>query len=237
MYLAGATNADFNVRFKNQYIADSVFLITDALEEVSISKGSNNIRANVTDIGSIIYKNNSACIAISLSRVDPGIVFSDIDVHFNVVATNTIATQMGGFHLSSTAKLVNPYPYNWIPEIYLRNIKISGYIDRSQQTVSGNVTGDIYIYTMDELDNSQHATVENLSIDQVTIISAQTPPLGTPHTIRAAYCIVPGLKNILSFKNYYAPNMPLSLQTAESLPNILLHFIIEPNSDRRSSRR
>lgn len=204
-YLAGVVGADIDAKFKNQYIADIMVLITDAKAGTNVSRGGKNIKVNAMDLGSTVFELSSSCAGITLSRVDPGTTFSDIEIRFHVTATDTVATRVGGFKVASGVKSVQPqYPYNWETSIYLTNIKISGVIDRSDQTLPGNTAGDIYVNTVDVYPH--YATVSNFQFEGVTII----PSTGNT---RNNYFTVPGLKDTATFVNYVTPNLGMNLLT------------------------
>ena len=166
-YLAGIKGGKVTARFKNQYIGDTQVLITDAKTGVGTSRGSSGLDVFAMDIGSTRFMPNSWCVGISLSRVDPGTTFSDINMYFHVVSTDTIASTLGGAIINSTARIPQPsYPFNWEQFIHLDNIKIKGVIDRSAQTITEHRYGEIYMYTT--TDNAPHyATVENLDVSEV----------------------------------------------------------------------
>lgn len=205
VYLAGAVGVDLDVKFKNQYVVDIVFLMTDAKTGTGTSRGCKNIKGKISDMGSTVFMPSSSCAGIGLSRVDPDTVYSDIDIKVNVVSDNTIASTIGAFKVSSTVKLIETsYPFNWEQHIYLKNIKISGIIDRSKQTIPANTAGDIYFYTEDTYQH--YATVSNISFSDLTII----PEMGNTRRI---YFYARGLKDIANFNNFNAENTTLEMVT------------------------
>ena len=59
------------------------------------------------DLDSKLFVANSHCAAVSLSRADPGTVFSDLNFDVYVKASDTVASTLGGFRMDSTVKSIN----------------------------------------------------------------------------------------------------------------------------------
>lgn len=185
-YIAGCDDVRGVVKFKDQYIADKAFLITDALvsgDDVSAqanpsgaattSRGSTNIDVSVIDKGSTIMPTSASLCGIILSRVDP-VTFANIRVRVHTKSTDTISRYYAGFHIASDAKTVwSRYPFNWESTIVLENVSVSGVIDHSAQTLSGNTQGDIYIVTYE---SSHSATVRNINLNELTILKGSASP-------------------------------------------------------------
>lgn len=190
VYLAGCRGGHVEARFKNQHGTTIQVLCTDGnLVNLVSSRGCSDLTIRATDLGSTIFEPNSWCCGINPSFVNPGTRFSNLDFEFHVVGTDAVASSLGGFIISSNAKSFQPsYPYNWEQTIVLENIKVSGIVDRSSQTVDGQAYGEVYIYTLDgDLGSSTHyATVEGLHIQDVIFIPSNS--LGRP-----LYCISPGI--------------------------------------------
>lgn len=185
-YLAGVKGFQLNARFKDQYIAPVQVLITDAMTGNGTSRGASAGRVYARDMGSTQWTANSHCVGISLSRVDPGTTFEDIDVHVHVVASDTVAATLGGFTINSGVNFIQPsYPFNWEQSIVLKNIRVSGVVDRSAQTVVTHGIGELYINTLDS--GAHYATVSGLDLSGLQIIN------GSGANPRALYCLVPGL--------------------------------------------
>lgn len=176
-YLAGVTGGDIDIKFKNckSATADVATLLTDAKTGTGTSRGCSNLKINATDIGSTLFVANSWAAGIALSRADAGITYSDIDVNVNVTGTDTIASTVGAFVIVSGSGGTTvggiAYSYDWESTISLNNIRVSGIVDRSSQTVDSHGYGELYIYTKDSGDASHRATVRNLCFDKLNIIS------------------------------------------------------------------
>ena len=202
-YLAGIVGGDIDVQFKNGYVANVQVLLTDAKSGTGTSRGCKDVRVRSQDMGSTVYIANTYCAGLALSRVDPGIEYSNIDIHFSVRSTDTIASTVGGVIIASAVKSVLPeYPFNWEQTIVLKNIRIRGLVDRSGQTVAGNLDGDMAIRTFDS--GEHYATVYNFINDGITIL----PTSGTNNV-----CIfhLPGLQDNMTFLNCNFSGVPMEL--------------------------
>lgn len=209
-YLAGVDGVRGNVRWSNQYIADVVCLITDAKTGTLTSRGSSNIDLTSTDKGSTVNTVTSTmCAGITLSRVDP-CAFRNIKVRVAAKSTDTVSRYTGGFTIVSGAKVLNPtdYAFNWEPTVILDNIEISGVMDQSAMTLSGNVaSGGVYAITFDT-STAHAATVRNLKVTNFVHL----PSSGNT---RSSYLHIPGgLGTVLD--NVHAPGADLNIYTANS---------------------
>lgn len=209
-YIAGVQGAEIFAQFKDQYIAPVQVIISDAKTGTGTSRGCKNIDVKAYDLGSTTFVANSYCVGISPSRVDPGTKFQNIKVDFYVKGTDTAASTLGGFFTASSANIIDPsYPYNWEPTITIDGLKISGVIDRSEQTVSEHGVGEIYINTRDI--GAHFATVRGLDVDCVTYL----PGSGTKP--RGFYFIVPGLTGRARVSNSdFGTAMPLEWESNTS---------------------
>jgi len=186
-YLAGIKGLRGTVLCKDQYIAPIQVLLSDARDGASTSRGCSDVDIKVRDLGSTIFIANSYLCAISLSRVDPGTVYSNIKIESTLTGTNTIATTMSPFALYSAVNAALPgvYPFDWEPTIYMKSIDVTVNCDRSAQTVAGpTVGGDFYINTI--ASGAHFGTISDFRIRA----NMRTGSGGNP---RALYCVVPGL--------------------------------------------
>jgi len=201
VYLAGCQRGTVDAHVKDQYIAPIQVVLSDAITGSGTSRGCANIDVNVTDMGSITYPANAWLAGISLSRVDPGTTFSNLHFHVNLKSTDTVAATLGAFVINSSAKVYQPsYPYNWEQTIYLKNITLSGLVDRSEQTIATHGVGEVYIGTIDT--GTHYATSSGFNFNQLKIIN------GAGSNPRALYFLMSGLTdsftcNQCSFGNYY----------------------------------
>jgi hypothetical protein len=221
MYAAGVHRGTINASFKNTLFnaASIQVLVTDATTNNlsypnGTSRGSESLKIQALDRGTTSFAATSNyCAGISLSRVDAGTTYEDIDFHVAMRGTDTIATKMSLFTISSAAKSVNPsYPFNWEQSIFLNNISLSGICDRSgQASVAEFASGNIIITTIDGAVASGHyATVKNLMMRDYIYIPGTQPLVLYTHQID-----IPGLVGQASFTNcdfgvsrtmYYAAN-------------------------------
>lgn len=207
-YLAGVQGVTGDVRWRNQYIADIVCLITDAKTGTLQSRGSSNINITSTDRGSTVNTVTSTmCAGIALSRVD-ACVFRNIKVRVSATSTDTVSRYTGGFEIISGAKVLNPsdYSWNWTSSVVLDNIEITGVMDQSAMTLSGNVaSGGVYLISYDT-DATHAATVRNLKIKDFVHL----PSSGNTRSnyVQVPVCISTVLDNM------QAPGVDLALWTA-----------------------
>lgn len=210
-YLAGVSNGDLKVYFKNQYIADTSVLLTDAMTGTGTSKGCRNLDIYVEDTGSTIFEPTSVLAGISLSRVDPGTIYSDIKIYMRLKTSNTIATTMNGFRLSSGVKTIIPsYPFNWEPTIEIHNLTLSGMIDRSAQTASSGAERPIAIRGED---GTHYGTFSNFVFDNLKVIEMT----GNTKTMLVQAL---GMTQGLTFRDSLFSNLAVELSTNVPITNI-----------------
>lgn len=202
VYLAGCHRGEVIANVKNQYIAPIQVLLTDAKTGTGTSRGCANINTTVRDMGSTVYPANSWLCGIAPSRVDPGTTYSDLNFHVYLKSTDTVASTIGAFVIIGTAKAYQPsYPYNWEQTIYLKNISVSGLIDRSEQTTSTHGLGEVYITTIDT--GTHYATSSGFSFNQLKIIN------GTGSNPRGLFFLLDGLTDSCTFNQCYFGNYVL----------------------------
>ncbi|MDE8668158.1 hypothetical protein PY310_06110 [Pseudarthrobacter sp. H3Y2-7] len=183
-YLSGARAVKGTLRYSNSYIAEAAFLVTDAIltgtdaaaqaapvASPTTSFGADGIDVDVYDKGSVVFQPNSYMAAISLSRVDPGTYFRNIEIRLHgAQATDAISTQVHGFGITSVAKTYQTrYPFNWESTILLENIEVSGTLDKSATTITNGTAGALNIRTDDPAAPTHFATVRNLKLNGLTI--------------------------------------------------------------------
>jgi len=184
VYIAGTNNVRGNVRFRDQYIADTVYLITDCLTsgtdaaaEVAppanptTSRGCTDVDITVVDKGSTVFTLSSALAGIGLSRVD-ACAFRNIKVNGYTVGTDTVSTRMGLFKVASSAKTMwTRYGFNWEPSVVIEQVEVGGTVDHSAATILGNTAGELYVFTWDT--SSTHAaTVRGFTVDGLTVLKS-----------------------------------------------------------------
>lgn len=170
VYLAGVHHGTVNAKFKDQHIAPIQVILSDSKTGKGTSRGCADLKINAQDLGSTKFTENSWAAGISLSRVDPGTIFENIDFNILIIGTDTIATTLGAFIINSIAKIYQPsYVHNWESTISLKNIKITGVVNRSSQTLPTHGVGELYIRADD---GPMHAaTVTSLNFDRLEIIN------------------------------------------------------------------
>lgn len=184
-YIAGCDDVTGTVRYKNNYVAQVAVLLTDALTSgtdavaqvappanPTTSRGCSNVKLTAIDKGSTTFIADTYVAGISLSRVDPGTAFRNIDVRVHTTATDTVSTTVHGFIINSTANSVwSRYSFNWETTLLLENVKIGGVVDKSATTaaVATGSNGPITLRTDDPAGVTHTATIRNLVIEDFLV--------------------------------------------------------------------
>jgi hypothetical protein len=197
VYHAGCVGVNTVVSCKNQYVAPIQALMTDCFISSGRSRGCQNITIDITDLGSDTYLAASWLAGISLSRVDPTIVYDNINVTVHLTGTDTLSSSIGAFIINSNAINYEPkYPFNFDPWIYINNVTISGTIDRTAQTIE-TMLQDIYIMAQDTVTPAHFPTVSNLKCKNLNMLSGTNFSAGKK-TLRF---YIPGLTDTLTLDN------------------------------------
>ncbi len=208
VYIAGCYDVSGILCWRDQYIADTAYLITDALTSgtdalaqvappanPTTSRGCRNVKITSIDKGSTEMTPSTMCAGFNVSRVD-AFTHSNIDITVHTVSTDTVSRYVGGFRIASDAKTIwNRYPFNFEPSVVFQNVTIRGVVDHSAQTLSGNTTGDVCILGFD---GAHSATVQGLRLEGLTIHKSSG---GT----RACYLQMPGLADVAVLSGVVAP--------------------------------
>ena len=201
-YIAGARHARVYAQTKNYYIAQCACLFTDAKTGEGTSRGCSDAKVYIVDAGSTQYVNNGYLCGISLSRVDNGTVYEDIELNATLKSSDTVASKLGHTIINSSVKSIIPqYTVNWNNGISLNRIKISGLIDRSAQTITEHDFGEVYMLTEDGATN--FAQVSQIDVSDLEYRA------GTGAKPRSFYMLNRGLKDKAFFNNVNFPeNVP-----------------------------
>jgi hypothetical protein len=183
-YLAGCKGGRVHAYFKNQYIAPIQVLLTDATLNgltygSGLSRGCSDLDVKAHDMGSTTWVAGSFCAAISQSRGDAGTVYENLSFDVFVKSDDTTAATLSAFAIYNNYTPYAPsYPGNWTNPPTFRNIKLTGTLDRSAQTIAENASnGEIYVYTTDDVSNN--AVVQGLSVkDFIYVPGSGSKPQG-----------------------------------------------------------
>lgn len=212
-YIAGADHAIIKARTKNYYIAPIAIIFSDAKTGQGTSKGCKDCHAHIVDLGSTEYVQNGHLTGIALSRVDPNTIFDNITLDASITGTDTQATKLGHSVIISSVRTIWPdiYETNWIDSIQLKNVKITGIIDRSNQTVAEHASGEIYICPIDDVSKPGQKffpTVSNFSCKDIVYRP------GSGSKPRGFWFMLYGLNDQAIFERLWLPNnFPLLLRT------------------------
>jgi hypothetical protein len=225
VYIAGCDDVRGVARWKDQYIADTAYLITDCLTggtdaaaqadpvgAATTSRGCSNVDVVSIDKGSTVFQPSSRCAGITLSRAD-GCQFRNIRVGVDSTGSDSLSTTVGGWVVASGAKSVwSRYAFNWEPTILLENVEVYGRIDHSAATRAGNAGSEFYMLTY-ESTTAHSATVRNFRAHGFTFL----PSSGNR---RPSYFQVPGLSGAASFRDFVTPGVAISLFTNGTAPTV-----------------
>lgn len=180
-YVAGTNGGRVVARFKNQYGAPIQVLVTDSLSSgMEESVGTSNLYVEAIDLGSTVTWPNSWCCGISASRLHVT-KFSNLHFKFGVKSDDHKSKDMGGWGIFNSGASL------WHPSSVIRNIVVEGTIDRTEQTVPGNINGEILAYPCN--DDGSFPVVENIVMRNVVIRRGASP-------IANALFQMPGLTKI-----------------------------------------
>lgn len=196
VYLAGVVGATGHVICKNQYIAPIQVLLTDAKCGDGVSRGCQNIDISVTDSGTTRVQEYTWLAGISPSRSDPNTVYSDIHIDVHVHATDTTARNVGGFLLNSSVNSVLPAYQNWNSTTKIRDISVSGVVDRSKMANMSYNVFDLYVIAQ-ESDSvvGVYPSISRLDFVDFRVITGSG---GNPRPLKL---IIPGLADRVNFHN------------------------------------
>lgn len=141
-YLTGCRHVRGTVAQAGFTYAAIGVLIADALITASAvdadrrSYGGDDIKINVVDRGTTGTQSNRASAGIAGAWKAPNTKFNDIEINLNVKCNNGNRT-LAGFRLENTV--------GWYPTNEFNKIKVTGVIDRTDQTLGGSQWADISI--------------------------------------------------------------------------------------------
>lgn len=222
VYIAGCNDVRGVARWRNQYIADTAYLITDAITSgtdaaaqanptgaATTSRGCSNVDIASIETGGATYQNSSMCAGVTLSRVDP-CAFRDVRVRVHVTSTGVSGQRVGGFRIASLAKSVwSRYAFNWEPHVVLDGITVTGISDHTVGPICSS--GDLNIVTQDG-SAANAAVVRNLDID----MELRQPAASTVATT----ITIPGLANPMRLR-LVQPLVRLDLTTNQTHKTVL----------------
>jgi hypothetical protein len=226
-YLAGVLGGNVTVFCKDNYIAPTLgCIISDSTTNGvtgagGASRGSSNLNITVTDLGSTTFVSVSWLVSVSPSRVDPGTIYENININVNLVGTDTVCTTVGAFALYSAVNATIPgyYPYDWEQTVIIRNIKVSGMVDRTLQTLpNGNSSGELYVYT--QASGVHAATVDGITFEDLQILN------GSGSFPRQLYCLNPIMTAPINFTRCNFSNYPLVIENSATVATNILNCTI-----------
>ena len=138
-YITGCSNVRGTVAQAGFMYAAIGVLVADAIKTASLVDADRrvnscvNVHINVVDRGSTGTQSNRAVCGITAAWKAPNVAHSDIHFHIQMKTNNAIRT-LAGFRLENTV--------GWMAGNTLRDIKVSGVIDRSEQTLASSAWAD-----------------------------------------------------------------------------------------------
>ena len=141
-YITGCSNVRGTVAQAGFMYAAIGVLVADAIQVASSvdadrrAYGGDNIYINVVDRGTTGTQSNRAACGITAAWKAPNIAFNDVHFHLSVKCNDANRT-LAGFRLENTV--------GWMPTNEYNNIKVSGVIDRRDQTIGASSWADFTI--------------------------------------------------------------------------------------------
>ena len=227
-YIAGCDDVRGVARWRDQYIADTVVILSDALTAGSdaaaeadpvgaptTSRGCTNIDVTSIDKGSATYQASSMCAGIGLSRADP-VEYKNIKVKVSTRGTDTNSVTVGGFRVVSGVKSLYPrYAWNWHSGIILDQISVSGTVDQSARTTTAPTSAALNFVTYDT-DATHAATVRGVRVDGLTHLPAPNGSVANQNDFSA-----PGLTTPATISGLNAPGVDLNIFTNATYETVL----------------
>ncbi len=225
-YIAGCDDVRGVVRWRDQYIADIAYLITDCLvsgtdaaaqiappANPTTSRGCSNMDVVSIDKGSTVFELSTACAGITLSRVDP-VTFSNIRLKLHAgSATAGVSQRTGLFKVASGVKAIwNRYAFDWESTVKFHGIAVSGVLNHSAQTGEGNTAGGFYVDAYDT--SAAHAaTVSDFTFHDMVLSESSG-------NTRDLYWNAPGLAGPVTFRDCDFSTLGLNMFTNATVETI-----------------
>lgn len=208
-YLAGVAGGRIDVKSKNQHIANVIVDLTDSQTSGSdTSRGCSGLWVRSKDMGSTVFTTGATLVGILTQRADPGTQFTNLDLNCEATSTDTVAATLGCFSIVGGGSTAG-YPFDWEQTMALRNIRVSGHLDKSAMTTDQDTTGAVYVQAFHT--GSHYPLVHNLVFKDLVIFPS-------PASTRASYVIVPGLQDRVLFDNVTTPGLNWNLASAATAP-------------------
>lgn len=194
LYLAGCENVRGSVTYKGYTYANQAVLFTSSVTVVSAvdadrrARGCSDVEFSITDNGSIGTFSARAAIGLALQWLAPDTTFDGLRLNLFARTTDSNRT-LAALRLESVV--------GWYATNRLSNIKLSGVLDRSAQTLGASSWADISIAGHTSGEVAPYPTApqfDNLSFDGFTVINSSVT--GNNNNI-----LVPNLVGKVLFKN------------------------------------
>lgn len=202
LYLAGCANVRGTVTYTGVTYAANAVLLTSSLTAASVvdsdrrARGCSRVKLRAVDNGSVGTMSNRSIYGIAYQWKAPDTSFDDIDLHVNAKTTDANRT-LAAFRLENS--------FEWYATNRYSNLKLSGIIDRSLQTLGASSWANISIDGITSGEASPYPTApifQNISFDDFVVLNASVT--GNHEVLR-----IPNLVGSLTFNRVAIQNVSL----------------------------
>jgi hypothetical protein len=213
-YLSGVTNCRGTVALAGFTYAEISVLLGDSIQTVATADADRrvnsckNIHLNVVDRGSTNSLTNRALCGIAQSWRAPNVAHNDIHFHIQMKTNNATRTY-AGFRLQAVPGV------GWMAGNTYSDIKVSGVIDRVEQSLSGSQWADYSIIGIEDGETGPYPnspTFDGLDFSDLRIIKGSV-------TGNISQLLVPNATGVINLKN---ARQGISLSTQAPNARIIL---------------
>lgn len=195
-YLSGCINVRGTIAFAGYTYAEIGVILGDSISVVSDTDADRrvnscrNIKLNIVDRGSVNNLTNRAACGITQSWRAPNVAHNNIHLHLQLKTNNATRT-LAGFRLQSVPGV------GWMGGNIYSDIKVSGVIDRVEQTLSGSQWADYSIIGIEDGETGPYPnspTFDGIDFSELRIVKGSV-------TGNISQLLVPNATGVINLKN------------------------------------
>ena len=195
-YLSGCINVRGTIAFAGYTYAEIGVVFGDSISVVSDTDADRrvnscrNIKLNIVDRGSVNNLTNRAACGITQSWRAPNVAHNNIHLHLQLKTNNATRT-LAGFRLQSVPGV------GWMAGNIYSDIKVSGVIDRVEQTMSGSQWADYSIIGIEDGETGPYPnspTFDGIDFSELRIVNGSV-------TGNISKLLVPNATGVINLKN------------------------------------
>ncbi|MFV9375152.1 phage head-binding domain-containing protein [Citrobacter portucalensis] len=195
-YLSGCINVRGTIAFAGYTYAEIGVLLGDSISVVSATDADRrvnscrNIKLNIVDRGSVNNLTNRAACGITQSWRAPNVAHNNIHLHLQLKVNNATRT-LAGFRLQSVPGV------GWMAGNIYSDIKVSGVIDRTEQTLSASQWADYSIIGIEDGETGPYPnspTFDGIDFSELRIVKGSV-------TGNISQLLVPNATGVINLKN------------------------------------